>query len=62
MEWVWTLIVLAILFGPMIFVFVRGRRGGAPSREDEPNMTGVTGEIRNIASSGRGPGGHLPPP
>ena len=62
MEWLWAVFVLVILFGPLIFVFMRDRRGGAPSREDALSVSGVTGEIRNIATSGRGPGGHLPPP
>ena len=54
MEWLWTLVVLAILLGPMVWMFVRGRRGGAPSREDAPNATGVTGEIRDMENGGRG--------
>jgi hypothetical protein len=29
-EWLWTLVLLVILFGPLVFVFVRGHRGGAP--------------------------------
>ena len=51
MEWLWTVFVLVILFGPLIFVFARDRRGGAPSREDALNVTGVTDQIRNVASS-----------
>ena len=61
MEWLWTLVVLVILFGPLIFVFVRGRLGGAPSREDSLGQSGVTGVIRNIETGGRAPGGPLPP-
>jgi hypothetical protein len=59
-EWVWTLIVLAILFGPMVFVFVRGRRGGAPSREDALGSSGVADVIRNVETGGR-MGGNTPP-
>ena len=61
MEWLWTLVLVAILFGPVIFVFVRGRLGGAPSREDALGQSGVTGVIRNIETGGRHPGGPLPP-
>ena len=62
MEWLWTIVVLVILFGPLIFVFVRGRLGGAPSREDSLGQSGVTGVVRNIETGGRAPGGPLPPP
>lgn len=61
MEWLWTLVVLVILFGPLLFVFVRDRRGGAPSREDSLGQSGVTGVVRNIETGGRAPGGPLPP-
>jgi hypothetical protein len=61
-EWLWVIALLGILFGPLLFVFVRGRRGGAPSREDALGSSGVTGVIRNIETGGRSPGGPLPPP
>ena len=54
MEWLWTLVVLAILFGPVIFVFARGRGGGGPSREDVPNATYATDQIRDMETGGRG--------
>jgi len=61
-EWLWVMALLGILFGPLIFVFVRGRHGGVPAREDALGNSGVTGVIRNIETGGRSPGEPLPPP
>jgi cytochrome c-type biogenesis protein CcmH/NrfF len=62
MEWLWVLALLAVLFGPIVWVFARERRStGAPSREDQLNQTGIAGELRNSATAGHGPGTNLPP-
>lgn len=34
MEWLWVLVLALILFGPIVWVFIRGRRYAAPKRED----------------------------
>jgi hypothetical protein len=67
-EWLWTVVVLVVLFGPVIFVFVRGRRGGAPSGDDRTAGSTVTDSVRHIASgdqtlrgTGSGRGGPLLP-
>jgi hypothetical protein len=66
-EWLWTGVVLLVLFGPVLFVFIRGRGGGAPSGDDLTAGSTVTDSVRHIASGGRTPGGSgmggpLPPP
>ena len=55
MEWLWSLVLIAILFGPIVWVFVKGRKGGGPVDEDAPNMTGWSAIIKDII--GRGPHG-----
>ena len=61
MEWLWVLAFLALILGPIIWVVVRERAStGAPSREDQLNQTGVAGELRTGATTGRGPGTYLP--
>jgi hypothetical protein len=61
-EWLWAVALGLIIFGPILWIAVRDREGGAPSREDALDQTGVTGVIRNIETGGRSPGGPLPPP
>ena len=62
MEWLWAFIPLAILLGPMIWLAVRGRGYGGPTREDEANLSTVTGFIRGIETAGRTPGALSGPP
>lgn len=40
MEWLWALILAVILFGPIVFVMVRGRKWGVPTRADALGSTG----------------------
>jgi hypothetical protein len=48
MEWLRVLVLIALLLGPIAWVFIRERRStGAPSREDQLNQTGIAGELRN---------------
>lgn len=47
MEWLWVLILAVILFGPIVFVAVRGRRWAAPKREDALGSTGYGAVIRD---------------
>jgi len=57
MEWLWILAVAAILFGPLIFVVVRDRRGGAPRGDDLSAGSTVTDSLRRLEGDGRlGPG------
>lgn len=59
MEWLWVFVLIALLLGPIAWVFIRERRStGAPSRADQLNQTGIAGELRN--NTGRGPGVYLP--
>jgi cytochrome c-type biogenesis protein CcmH/NrfF len=59
MEWLWVYALVAIIVGPIIWVFVRERRStGAPTRDDQLNQTGIASELRN--NVGRGPGVYLP--
>ncbi len=55
MEWLWSVVLIAILFGPIVWVVVKDRKGGAPAGEDAPNMTGWGAIIKEII--GRGPHG-----
>jgi hypothetical protein len=57
MEWLWVGAFFALIFGPIIWVFIRERGStGAPSREDQLNQTGIAADLRNRATTGRGPG------
>lgn len=47
MEWLWVLILAVILFGPVVFVLVRGRRWAAPQSEDSLGSTGYGAVIRD---------------
>lgn len=66
MEWLWTLAIAAILFGPFIFVALRDRHGGAPRGDDLSASSTVTDSVRRIEGGdrlgpGSGKGGPLPP-
>ncbi len=58
----WVVVLLAIIVGPIVWVFLNDRSGGAPRNEDEPNATGVTGVVRNVETGRTGAGtGGVPP-
>ncbi|OGO72042.1 MAG: hypothetical protein A3G84_00130 [Chloroflexi bacterium RIFCSPLOWO2_12_FULL_71_12] len=59
MEWLWVLILAVILFGPIVWVFIRGRRYAAPPREDAHGASGYGAVMRDkadIESIGGSPG------
>ena len=62
MEWLWVLVLVAILLGPIAWIAVRGRRYGGPTREDEGNLSTVTGFVRGSETGGRTPGALSGPP
>ena len=67
MEWLWVVVLGAIIFGPIVWALARDRSGGAPSGDDRTAGSTVTDSVRHIASGDRTPGGSgkggpLPPP
>jgi hypothetical protein len=62
MEWLWVFVLLAIRLGPIVWLVVKGRRAGGPTREDEANLSTVTGFVRGIDTAGRTPGALSGPP
>lgn len=46
MEWIATIVVLAILFGPIIWAFTLGRRQREPEAEDPKGDTAYQELIR----------------
>jgi len=68
-EWLWVVVLGAIIFGPIVWALTRDRSGGAPSGDDLSAGSTVTDSVRHIASgdstprgSGSGKGGPLLPP
>lgn len=53
MEWIWVLILALILFGPVVFVLVRGRRWAAPKREDALGSSGYGAVLKDKADMER---------
>jgi hypothetical protein len=58
-EWLAVPLVVAILFGPIVYAVTFGRRGGAPKVDDEAGSTAYGEFIRDVASppGQSGPGG-----
>ena len=48
MEWLFVLIGVVILFGPIVWAFTKGRRSEAPDREDIRGSTAYGEFIRNV--------------
>jgi hypothetical protein len=48
MEWFFVLVGVVILFGPIIWVFTRGRRSETPDHEDIHGSTAYGEFIRNV--------------
>lgn len=46
MEWVWVVILFAVVLGPVAYALTFGRRHGAPSAEDETGATAIGELIR----------------
>ncbi len=57
MEWLWSVALVAIIFGPVLWVFLRDRTGGAPSGDDVNAGSTVTDSVRHTAGDWRAPGG-----
>jgi hypothetical protein len=53
MEWLAIIIVLAILFGPIVWGLTVGRKGGAPENDDAEGATAYGSFIRRILTGGR---------
>ena len=53
MEWLWVVGVIAVLFGPIAWVLIKDRTGGAPSTDDVNAGSTVADSIRQIASGDR---------
>ena len=53
MEWFFTLVLVLILFGPIVWVFTLGRRAGAPDQEDKFDSTTFGWLIRKITKTWR---------
>jgi hypothetical protein len=56
-EWLWVVVLGAIIFGPIIWAVTRDRSGGAPAGDDLSAGSTVTDSVRHIASNERTPGG-----
>lgn len=48
MEWIFVLVVVLILFGPIVWALTKGRRSGVPEDEDPQGATGYGELIRNV--------------
>jgi hypothetical protein len=48
-EWLWVLVLALILSGPIVWVFIRGRRYGAPTHEDAMGSTGYGAALMDKA-------------
>ena len=57
MEWLWVVLLGAVIFGPIVWALTKDRAGGAPSGTDLDAGSTVTDSVRHIASGGRTPGG-----
>jgi hypothetical protein len=56
-EWLWVLLLGAVIFGPIVWSLTRGRSGGAPSGDDVDAGSTVTDSVRRLEGDGRfGPG------
>ena len=53
MEWLWVVALLAIVFGPVVWGLLSGRKGHGPEHEDGTNVTGYAMMIRDILTRGR---------
>lgn len=60
MQWLWIVVLAAILGWPFAWLLWKGRRSGAP-REDEADVTGWAAPIRHAHEGDRGPLGGGPP-
>jgi hypothetical protein len=49
MEWLWVLILAVILFGPIVWTLIRGRRYSAPGREDALGSSGYGAVLKDKA-------------
>jgi hypothetical protein len=52
-EWLFVLVGVVILFGPIIWALTVGRKSGAPENEDEQGMTAYGSFIRRVLTGGR---------
>jgi len=56
-EWLWVVLLGAVIFGPIVWSLTRGRSGGAPSGDDVGAGSTVTDSVRRLEGDGRtGPG------
>ena len=53
MEWVFVLVGVIIIFGPIVWALTAGRKGGAPDNEDAAGATAYGSFIRRWLSGGR---------
>ena len=53
MEWVLVLLGVVILFGPIVWAFTVGRKGGAPEKDDAKGLTAVGSYISRVLTGGR---------
>ncbi|HEX9495864.1 MAG TPA: hypothetical protein VGA38_08900 [Candidatus Limnocylindria bacterium] len=53
MEWLWVVALLAIVFGPVVWGLLSGRKGHGPDHDDATEASGWGPIIRQIIS-GRG--------
>ena len=47
MEWLFVLVLVMILFGPVVWAVTKGRRSGAPDHKDAKGSTAYGEFIRN---------------
>jgi hypothetical protein len=48
MEWIFVLVVVLILFGPIVWAVTKGRRSGVPDDEDAQGATAYGELMRNV--------------
>ena len=50
MDWIFVLVVVLILFGPIVWAVTKGRRSGVPDDEDAQGATAYGAFVRNVES------------
>ena len=54
MEWLFVVLLVLILVGPIVWAVTRGRRSGAPADEDAQGVTGWATFIKETLTRNRG--------
>jgi len=52
-EWVAGIVMLAIIFGPIVWALTAGRKGGTPENDDAAGATAYGSFIRRVLTGGR---------